>query len=123
MAAIPQTLTWNTDGAANTAGAQSGSTLADAYTTPIRVGGYRSYGFQFVWASGTPVGDFELQFSWDGTNWADSGATVVAASGASGNNFFNVVFPGGEYYARIFFDRTSGGAAASLSGTFFGRDV
>jgi hypothetical protein len=118
-----QTLTWNVDGAANTAGEQSGSTLADAYTTPVRVGRYRSYGFSFVWASGTPVGDMELQFSWDGTNWADSGAAVVALSGVSGNNFFNVVFPGGEYYARLFYDRTSGGAAASLSGKFFGRDV
>lgn len=116
-------LSWNTDGATNTVGAPAGSTLADAYSKPIWVGDFRSYGFSFVWASGTPVGDMELQFSWDGTNWADSGAAVVALSGASGNNFFNVVFPGGECYARLFFDRTSGGAASSLTGKFFGRTI
>lgn len=121
MARAPQTLSFNTDGLSTTAGSQSGSSLADAYSMPVNVGGYSSYGFSFVWASGTPVGDLELQFSWDGTNWSDSGATVVALSGASGNTFFNVTAPGGEYYARLFFDRTSGGAAASLSGKFFGR--
>lgn len=119
-----QTLLWNTDGLMATgAWTASASTLADAYTSPIKVSGFRSYGFQFVWASGTPVGDMELQFSLDGTNWADSGATVVALSGASGNNFWNVTAPGGEFYARLFYDRTSGGAAASLAGKFFGRAV
>lgn len=123
MQSAPQPLSWNS--ASNYSGEMkpAGSTLADSYSNAIKVGGFRSYGFQFTWASGTPVGDMELQFSWDGVNWPDSGATVVALSGASGTNFFNVVFPGGEFYARLFYDRTSGGAADSLTGYFFGRDV
>lgn len=122
MAHAIQSLSWTTDGGATTERDPNGSTLADSYSTAIDVRQYRSYGFSFVWASGTPVGDMELQFSWDGTNWADSGAAVVALSGASGNNFFNIVFPGGEPYARIFYDRTSGGADNSLTGRFFGRN-
>lgn len=126
MSQGPSTLSWNTDGTdATGAWTQAGSSLADAYTQKVYVGNFSSYGFSFVWyhAATSTVGDLELQFSWDGTNWADSGATVVAISGASGNTFFNVTAPGGEPYARIFFDRTSDGAAAALSGKFFGRSV
>ena len=126
MSQGPSAISWNTaaDYSGTTVnGPQAASSLVDQYSNPVYVGNFSSYGFSFVWfhAATASTGNLYLQFSWDGTNWDDSDATAVAISGASGNTFFNVNFPGGEPYARLYFDRTADGVAAAITGKFFGR--
>lgn len=118
-------LSWNTDGLDTTERVPSASSLVDQYSNPVDVRRYRSYGFSFVWyhAATASTGNLYLQFSWDGTNWSNSGAAAVAISTASGNTFFNVTFPGGEPYARLYFDRTADGVTGAITGKFFGRDI
>jgi hypothetical protein len=52
----------------------------------LPVSALRSFSIALRW-TGTPVGDFQLQVSHDGTNWQNRGSTV-AAGGAAGDHLF-----------------------------------
>lgn len=114
------TLNYNSTGAANVESSVSISMGATCYSAPIYVENFRSYGFEFIWASGSsPVGTLTLELSIGGTTWEDSGVTGLSVSGSSGSHLFNVTFPGGERFARIKYARTSGSATAT--GFFCGK--
>jgi hypothetical protein len=119
MARLAMPLSFNSDGAANTAAAQSSAMTADVYSKPVDVSTYGRYGFHFIWADGaTPVGNLYLQFSYDGTTWIDSGVAALAVSGDTGSHVWEREAYG-ETYARVFFDFSSGDA--TVTGFFGGR--
>jgi hypothetical protein len=104
------------------------STLADITTPVIADTGMRLLCFQFVViATGDPVGVIELEGSIDGTNYNDiyldankvygtaaawTGGTQIPVSDPAATQSITFCLEHPWPYMRVFYDRTSGGAAA-----------
>lgn len=121
MARGPYILSFNADGAANTAAAQSAamSSTNTFYSKPVNVRTFGKYQFTFKWASGSsPVGTLTFEYTTDGTTWVDSGVAGLAVSGNSGAHIWERE-SFGEVEARIKYVNASGTATAT--GTFAGQ--
>ncbi|RLD04568.1 MAG: hypothetical protein DRI65_10435 [Chloroflexota bacterium] len=66
---------------------------------------YDEYSFQIYW-SGTPVGDFTIEQSLDGTNWETLTGSTLAAGGAAGSHIFEVSSARQMRFVRLYYTRT-----------------
>jgi len=105
------------------------SSLEDATSTLVADNGFRLLCFEFVILStGDPVGNLEVEASIDGTNFFDvfldankvygngsfAGGTTVAINDPAATLAVGVCLENPFPYTRLFYDRTSGGAAAAI---------
>lgn len=91
----------------------NGDMSADVFGDAMDVTGIDSVGMTFIWDGATsPVGEFDVQYSYDATNWfrlniVDTAGAAPVPSGASGNLILTVteiLFN----YVRPSYHRTSG---------------
>lgn len=84
----------------------NGNMSSDVTSSSVDIGEARSICAQIYWTGTSPAGNFYVQGSNDGNNWALA-SSAVAVSGNSGSLLINLDAPAFRY-ARIFYDSTSG---------------
>lgn len=118
----PLTLSFNSDGSANTAATQSGAMASTntIYTVPVDVGQYGAWSAQFIWSTGgaAPTGTLTAEFSLDGTTWTDSGLTFTAISGATGSRLLDTTKTGVRLFRFKYVNATN---SATATGKFYGK--